>query len=62
MNFSRDVVDSAPPHQRALVEIARTGERREWTFGEVAQRSNALAAVLTNAGVRRGDVRHDADR
>jgi acetyl-CoA synthetase len=56
MNFSRDVVDAAPPHRRALVEISRMGERREWTFGEVAHRSAALAATLTARGVRRGDV------
>ena len=56
MNFARDVVDAAPPGQRALVEIARSGERREWSFGEVAERSARLAGTLVSAGVRRGDV------
>jgi acyl-coenzyme A synthetase/AMP-(fatty) acid ligase len=56
MNFSRDVVDAAPPQQRALVELRRDGGRREWTFGEVARASAALAGALTVRGVRRGDV------
>ena len=41
MNFARDVVDAAPPGDRALVEITRDGDRREWTFGEVADASRA---------------------
>jgi acetyl-CoA synthetase len=56
MNFARDVVDAAPAQQRALVELARDGSRREWSFGEVAQRSAALAGTLAASGVGRGDV------
>jgi acyl-coenzyme A synthetase/AMP-(fatty) acid ligase len=56
MNFASDVVDRAPPASRALVELARDGRRREWTFGEVADRSARLAAALTRRGVTRGDV------
>ncbi len=39
MNFARDVVDAAPAGSRALVELARDGARREYTFGEVADRA-----------------------
>jgi acetyl-CoA synthetase len=56
MNFARDVVDAAAPHERALVEITRDGGRREWTFGEVARGSAALASTLAKRGVRSGDV------
>ena len=56
MNFARDVVDAAPRAQRALVSISRDGERREWTFGEVADRSARLAGRLQGHGVRSGDV------
>jgi acyl-coenzyme A synthetase/AMP-(fatty) acid ligase len=56
MNFARDVIDAAPAGKRALVELARTGERREWTFGEVADRSARLAGTLAQRGIERGDV------
>jgi acyl-coenzyme A synthetase/AMP-(fatty) acid ligase len=38
------------------LELARDGTRREWTFGEVAAESGALAAHLDAEGLRRGDV------
>ena len=56
MNFSRDVVDSAPAGRKALVELAHDGGRREWTFGEVADHSSRLAGTLQRRGVERGDV------
>ena len=56
VNFARDVVDAAPPGARALVEIARDGRRREWSFGEVADASARLAGAFTARGVGRGDV------
>lgn len=56
VNFSRDVVDAAEPADRAIVELGRDGSRREWTFGEVADRSARLAGALEARGVRRGDV------
>jgi acyl-coenzyme A synthetase/AMP-(fatty) acid ligase len=57
MNFARDVVDHAPPDRLALVEIADDGRRREWSFGEIAERSARLAGALSrDHGVGRGDV------
>lgn len=56
MNFARDVVDAAPRHRPALLELTRDGARREWSFGEVADRSARLAGTLGRHGVRRGDV------
>ena len=45
MNFARDVVERAPAQARALVELARDGSRREWTFGELASAAAALAGA-----------------
>jgi acyl-coenzyme A synthetase/AMP-(fatty) acid ligase len=56
MNFARDVVEAAPPDRLALVELARDGRRREWSFGEVADSSARLAGTLRGHGVDRGDV------
>src|SRR6059058_4728927 len=56
MNLSRDVVDAADPQRLALVELARDGARREWSFGEVADRSARLAGSLAAQGIGRGDV------
>ncbi len=56
MNFARDVVDAAPADRLALVELARDGTRREWRFGEVADRAARLAGTFAAHGVRRGDV------
>jgi acyl-coenzyme A synthetase/AMP-(fatty) acid ligase len=56
MNFARDLVDAADPGRRALVALDRDGGRREWSFGEVAERSGALAGALGARGVTRGDV------
>jgi acetyl-CoA synthetase len=56
MNFVVDVVEAAPPDQRALVELARDGSRREFNFGEVADLSARLAGTLKARGVERGDV------
>jgi acyl-coenzyme A synthetase/AMP-(fatty) acid ligase len=56
MNFARDAVDAAPPERRAIVEITRDGERREYTFAQVSDRSARLAQTLTEQGIRKGDV------
>jgi len=56
MNYSRDVVDAAPAGRAALIELARDGTRRTWTFGEVADASARLAGRLAAEGVARGDV------
>jgi len=56
LNFTRDVVDQQDPSGRALVELARDGSRREWTFGELSAAARQLAATLHRHGVNRGDV------
>jgi acetyl-CoA synthetase len=56
VNFARDVPDSVAPERLALVELARDGSRREWSFGEVSERSARLAGTLARRGVGRGDV------
>jgi acyl-coenzyme A synthetase/AMP-(fatty) acid ligase len=56
MNYAVDVVEAAPAGDVALIELARDGGRRAWTFGEVASRSAALAGTLAERGVRRGSV------
>jgi acyl-coenzyme A synthetase/AMP-(fatty) acid ligase len=56
VNFARDVFEKLPPEGRALVELAREGTRREWSFGEVSERGARLAGALAARGVRRGDV------
>jgi acetyl-CoA synthetase len=56
VNFARDVLEPLDPHAIALVELARDGARREWSFGEVADRSARLAGALARMGVARGDV------
>jgi acyl-coenzyme A synthetase/AMP-(fatty) acid ligase len=56
MNFAGDVLEALPPSGLALLELARDGTRREWSFGEVAERSGRLAGVLVSHGVGRGDV------
>ncbi len=54
-NFNT-VLEAAAPGDRALVEIDRAGQRREWTFEEVLDRSARLAGTLARRGVGRGDV------
>jgi acetyl-CoA synthetase len=56
MNFATDVVEAAPRGERALVEIASDGSRREWSFGQVAAASSAVAARFAGAGLQRGDT------
>jgi acyl-coenzyme A synthetase/AMP-(fatty) acid ligase len=56
MNFARDVLDRMPPSGRALVELARDGSRREWTFADVSACSAALAGTLRSRGIGPGDV------
>ena len=55
-NFAVDIVESAPAGRLALVELARDGARREWTFGTVAQAARTFAARMHERGVRRGDT------
>ena len=56
MNFARDVFQLADPHALALLELARDGSRREWSYGLVAQDSARLAGALQRAGIGRTDV------
>jgi acyl-coenzyme A synthetase/AMP-(fatty) acid ligase len=56
VNFAREIVEAAPPAQRAMVSIGRDGTRREWAMGEVAEAARALALHLHALGARRGDV------
>jgi acyl-coenzyme A synthetase/AMP-(fatty) acid ligase len=56
MNWARDTVESADPRRLAIVERARDGTRREWTFGDVAREARAVAARLSELDARRGDV------
>lgn len=56
MNFARDVVDAAPRDRLALVEIARDGGRKEWTFGEISQRSARLATTFQRHGVTQSET------
>jgi acyl-coenzyme A synthetase/AMP-(fatty) acid ligase len=56
VNFARNTVDAAPPDRLAMIERARDGTRREWSFGEVADRSARMAGTLERHHVRRGDV------
>jgi len=56
VNFTREVVDAAAPGQPALLELAHDGTRREWSFGEVSDRSARMAGALLELGVDRGDV------
>jgi acyl-coenzyme A synthetase/AMP-(fatty) acid ligase len=56
VNFARDVFGARSADSRALVELARDGGRREWSFGELESRSARMAGMLAERGVRRGDV------
>jgi acetyl-CoA synthetase len=56
VNFARDVLEALPGAGLALVELARDGTRREWTYGEVVDRSSRLAGALAARGIGRGDV------
>jgi acyl-coenzyme A synthetase/AMP-(fatty) acid ligase len=56
VNFARDLLETLPREDRALVELTRAGARREWSFAEVAERSARLAGTLAARGVRRGEV------
>ena len=50
MNFSRDVLERLPVQDTALVELARDGSRRTWTFAEVGARSASLAGSFRARG------------
>jgi len=55
-NYVRDIVEAAPAEAPALVELARDGARRMWTFGEIGAAAARLAGHLQRHGVGKGDV------
>ena len=55
-NFAVEVVERAPAERLAIVELARDGARREWSFGDVARAARTTAAQMHDLGVRRGDT------
>ena len=56
MNFTTDVLERAPAGALALLELSRKGDRREWSYGEVAEAAARLAGTLRAHGIERGDV------
>ncbi|MFZ1926485.1 MAG: AMP-binding protein, partial [Solirubrobacteraceae bacterium] len=56
MNFAFDLLQAQPPDRLALVELARDGTRREWSFGDVERYSAAMAGAFVRHGLHRGDV------
>jgi acetyl-CoA synthetase len=55
-NVARDLVASQPRDATALITLAGSGERREWTFGELVGSAGSLAGALAARGVGRGSV------
>jgi acyl-coenzyme A synthetase/AMP-(fatty) acid ligase len=55
-NVARDLVAARPSGELAVIALGRDGSRREWTFGELAAASGAMAGALRAAGVRRGQT------
>jgi acyl-coenzyme A synthetase/AMP-(fatty) acid ligase len=56
MNFAGDVLARLPPDRLALLELARDGSRREWSFAECDERGARIAGAFQSFGVGRGDV------
>lgn len=55
-NFAVDLLASRPGGDRAMIELAGSGSRREWTFAETLEASGRFAGGLEARGVSRGDV------
>ncbi len=51
-----DVLERAPADALALLELSREGDRREWSYGEVAEAAARLAGTLRAHGIERGDI------
>ena len=47
--------DAQPPGATALIQIASDGDVREYTFGDLAQRSDRMASALAGLGLTPGD-------
>ncbi|MFN2459174.1 MAG: acyl-CoA synthetase [Candidatus Velthaea sp.] len=55
-NFARDVIDRlAAEDRRGLCFVDAAGNRRDYTFAEIAEQSQKWAAALWDTGVRKGD-------
>jgi acyl-coenzyme A synthetase/AMP-(fatty) acid ligase len=55
-NFARDVIDALGVEDRlGLVFVNTAGTKTEYTFGQIADASQRWAAVLRDAGVKKGD-------
>src|ERR1044072_3849043 len=54
-NIALDVCDKHPRDKLAMVFESHTGEAREGSWGELQDRHNQIANVLTGRGVERGD-------
>ncbi len=54
MNFAVQIADAAPSERLALVEVARDGARREWSFGEVADAAPGSQARCGRGGSAAG--------
>jgi acyl-coenzyme A synthetase/AMP-(fatty) acid ligase len=55
-NFARDVVDAlADDDRRGLLFVDAAGARHDYTFAQIADGTRRWAAVLHDAGVRKGD-------
>ncbi len=58
-NFAYDVVDAIAkeePDRTAVLWCNDEGEEKTLTFGEISRLSNRVANVLTNSGVKKGDM------
>jgi non-ribosomal peptide synthetase component E (peptide arylation enzyme) len=58
-NFARDVIDAlgqTNPDARALFCVSEDGTEEQVTYAALSAASRRLANVLSDAGVRRGDV------
>jgi acetyl-CoA synthetase len=56
VNFAGEILRGRNPLDLALLELSREGARREWSFGEVSDRSARLAGMLAGLGIGRGEV------
>jgi acetyl-CoA synthetase len=56
LNVASHCVDRHPPDRVALRWEGEDGEARVWSYGELRAHADGLAALLTDRGVRAGDV------
>jgi acetyl-CoA synthetase len=54
-NWALDWFDTLPKDQLALWIVEEDGSERQWTFGELSERSASVANWLRALGVQRGD-------